>query len=169
MKKGVWTVLAVVSMSSCAVKTYDIAAKSGTTTSGEVKFFTSKKNTENETVTMKIIAKNLTPGSHAVHIHEKGDCSAKDASSAGSHWNPTQENHGAWGNHHFHRGDIGNMVANDKGEATLTFQTDKWCLSCEDTTKNIVGKSIIIHEKADDFQTQPTGNAGGRVACIEIK
>jgi len=118
---------------------------------------------------MNLKVTNLTPGVHAVHVHEKGDCSAPDASSEGRHWNPNKDDHGKWGTEHFHMGDIGNLVAEQNGKATLTFKTDKWCLDCNDKSKNIIGKSIIVHADKDDFQTQPTGNAGGRVGCVEIK
>ena len=111
----------------------------------------------------------LTPGIHAVHVHEFGDCSSSDGSSAGGHWNPTTEDHGKWGEGAHHKGDIGNLEADQNGTARLQFSTDKWCLGCSDSSKNLIGKSIIIHAKADDFTTQPTGNAGGRVGCIEIK
>lgn len=144
--------------------TYTINAKSGTQTGGTAKF--TQKGDE---VVMKLDATNLTPGIHAVHIHEKGDCSAADGTSAGGHWNPAKDDHGKWGAEHFHMGDIGNLVANQNGTATLIFKTNKWCLDCADESKNIIGKGLIIHEDKDDFHTQPTGNAGGRVGCVEIK
>lgn len=143
-------------------KSYNINAKSGTNTEGTVTFV----QNGNE-VTLTIEAANLTPGVHAVHIHEFGDCSAEDASSAGGHWNPTTKDHGKWGDEHHHMGDIGNLEADADGKAVLTFTTDQWSLG-GDETKNLVGKTLIIHEKEDDFQTQPTGNAGGRVGCVEI-
>lgn len=111
----------------------------------------------------------LTPGLHAVHLHEKSDCSADDATSTGGHWNPTFEAHGQWGSEQgFHRGDIGNINADENGQAHLEFSTDLWCLDCEDESKNILGKAIIVHALADDFVTQPTGNAGGRISCGAI-
>ncbi len=152
-------------LASCGTtKTYVINAKSDTNTAGNVTF-TEKVGS----VIMKISAENLLPGIHAIHIHEKGDCSAADASSAGGHWNPMKEMHGKWGHGEFHNGDIGNLVADENGRATLTFKTDRWCLTCKDDMKNIIGKGIIIHKSADDFMTQPTGNAGGRIGCVEIK
>lgn len=122
-----------------------------------------------DSVTMSVNIAGVTPGEHAIHIHEFGDCSASDASSAGGHWNPTGHEHGKFGMDSYHMGDIGNLVADENGNASLTFSTDKWCLSCEDENKNIVGKSIIIHESVDDFTTQPTGNAGGRIGCVVIE
>lgn len=152
-------------LASCTTtKTYTIYPKSGTETQGTVTF-----TQKGKTVTMDVNAYKLTPGTHAIHIHEKADCSATDGKSTGGHWNPTTTDHGKWDTDHFHMGDIGNLNANSEGYARLVFKTDKWCLGCSDESKNILGKGIIIHAKADDFKTQPTGNAGGRVGCVEIK
>jgi len=145
------------------MKTITVAleAKSGSEVSGEVVF------TQNEgKVTMVANIKGLKPGEHAIHLHEKADCSAEDATSTGGHWNPTFENHGKWGSSEgYHKGDIGNITADENGLATLTFETDEWCIGCGDEKKDIVGRGIIVHEGVDDFTTQPTGNAGGRVTC----
>lgn len=119
-------------------------------------------------VTLVAKLTGLQPGIHAIHIHEKSDCSAADGSSAGGHWNPTFKKHGKWGVGEYHKGDIGNFTADDKGNGTITVSTEEWCISCGDTTKDIVGKGLIVHQGADDFVTQPTGNAGGRVACSAI-
>ncbi len=110
----------------------------------------------------------LTPGEHAIHIHEKSDCSAADASSAGGHWNPTFKKHGKWGVEEYHKGDIGNFTADEKGNGKIALTTDEWCIGCGDETKNILGKGLIVHIAPDDFNTQPTGNAGARVACSAI-
>lgn len=119
-------------------------------------------------VTMTVEVSGLTPGEHAIHLHENGDCSAPDASSAGGHWNPTYEAHGKWGTHPFHRGDVGNLDADARGRATFTFTTGLWSLD-GDPSRNVVGKAIVIHAKADDFTSQPSGNAGARVACGVIE
>ncbi|MFB9051705.1 superoxide dismutase family protein [Formosa undariae] len=106
---------------------------------------------------------------HAIHLHETADCSSHDAKSSGGHWNPTDAKHGEWGDSEgYHRGDIGNFTADENGNATVTFETDQWCLDCEDETMTIVGRGIIIHEGTDDFTTQPTGDAGKRIACGAI-
>jgi len=110
----------------------------------------------------------LKPGSHAIHIHEKADCSAADASSAGGHWNPTFKKHGKWADGEYHKGDIGNFTADAKGNGTISLTTNEWCIGCGDATKDILGKGLIVHEQPDDFVTQPTGNAGARVACSAI-
>lgn len=123
---------------------------------------------KNNEVTMIAKLAGLKPGEHAIHIHEKADCSATDAASAGGHWNPTFKKHGKWGDIECHKGDIGNFLADEKGNAIITFKTDEWCISCGDETKDIVNKGLIVHEKPDDFVTQPTGAAGARVACSGI-
>ena len=155
---------AVIAVSCTTTKSYVINSKSGTNTQGTAKF-----KQVGSKVQMDLNVYKLTPGIHAVHIHEKGDCSATDASSAGGHWNPTSDMHGRWGNEEHHMGDIGNLVADKDGTARLIFSTDKWCLGCADPNKNIIGKAVVIHADKDDFKTQPTGNAGGRVGCVEIK
>jgi Cu-Zn family superoxide dismutase len=119
-------------------------------------------------VSMKVVVKGLTPGPHAIHLHDKGDCSAPDATSAGGHWTPSSENHGKWGQAPFHHGDIGNLVANAKGKAELSELSDLWTLG-DGKPSDVLGHSVIVHEKEDDFTTQPTGNAGGRVACGVIQ
>ena len=111
----------------------------------------------------------LTPGEHAIHIHEKADCSSADGKSTGGHWNPTFAPHGKWGSTEgYHRGDIGNFTADAEGNATVEFSTDEWCLGCGDETKNLIGKGVIVHQGEDDFVTQPTGDAGGRISCAGI-
>ena len=117
-------------------------------------------------VTMIAVLSGLTEGEHAIHIHEKADCSSSDGKSSGGHWNPTAEPHGKWGNTTgFHKGDIGNFNANASGRGTITKITDEWCIGCGDDTKDILGKAIIVHQGIDDFTSQPSGAAGSRVSC----
>lgn len=143
--------------------TMEFTPKSGSNTNGTATF--TEKNGQ---VTFTAKLTGLQPGVHAIHIHEKSDCSAPDATSAGGHWNPTFKKHGKWGSAEYHKGDIGNFTVNANGEGTISMTTSEWCIGCADETKNIVGKSLIVHAKADDFVTQPTGDAGGRMACSAI-
>lgn len=137
---------------------------SGSNASGEVTF-----TEENGSVRMELSVENLPAGEHAVHLHEHGDCSAEDASSAGGHWNPTMKPHGKRGSGSaFHKGDIDNMRVGDDGKGTLNMTIEGWSIGGPDST-NIVGKSVIIHEKADDFTSQPSGDAGSRISCGVIK
>ena len=138
-------------------------SKSSSTVSGTATF-----TEKNGKVTFVAKLAGLKPGLHAIHIHEKSDCSAADGSSAGGHWNPTFKNHGKWGVGEYHKGDIGNFTADEKGNGFITLSTDEWCIGCGDATKDILGKGLIVHQGADDFATQPSGNAGARVACSAI-
>lgn len=145
--------------------TVPLSAKSDSNVSGEA-VFTQKDNV----VTMVINLQGLTPGEHAIHLHETADCSSDDATSTGGHWNPDDQPHGKWGDEKgYHKGDIGNLMADAEGNSTLTFETDQWAIGGDDESKNIMGRGIIVHQDPDDFTTQPTGAAGARVACGEIK
>ena len=121
----------------------------------------------NGVVQMTVVVKGLSEGTHAIHIHEKSDCSSNDGKSTGGHWNPTAEPHGKWGAETgFHKGDIGNFNVNKSNDDTeFKFKSDQWCIGCGDTTKDIVGKAIIIHQGIDDYKSQPSGAAGSRVSC----
>ena len=139
-------------------------ASSQSSASGEVKFLYKENMTE-----MEAYFSGLKPGIHAIHLHANADCSSDDAKSAGGHWNPTNEKHGQWGDENgFHRGDVGNFKVGSNGEGKLSMMTGQWCVGCDDPSKNILGKSVIVHQGTDDFETQPTGDAGIRVACGEI-
>lgn len=142
----------------------NLVSASGSNVTGTVDF-----KEEGEKVYMVAEIAGLKPGKHAIHIHEFADCSSDDGKSAGGHWNPTDQPHGKWeAETGYHRGDIGNFVANENGEGTVKFMTDEWCVDCGDKRRDIVGKSIVIHEGADDFKSQPSGDAGKRVACGAI-
>ncbi len=104
----------------------------------------------------------LTPGKHGFHIHEFGDCSDPKAASAGGHFNPANHQHGAPDTTDRHAGDLGNVEADANGKAHLDVTDKVMKLSGADS---IVGHAVIVHEKADDLKTQPTGDAGGRMAC----
>lgn len=117
-------------------------------------------------VSLEAKFQGLTAGMHAIHIHEKADCSSVDGKSAGGHWNPTFTNHGKWGNEGgYHKGDIGNFEVDESGYGKRIMETTEWCIGCEDDTKNILGKAIIVHQGTDDFTSQPSGAAGARIIC----
>ena len=138
-----------------------LEAKSDSKAEGKVSFME-----RDGKVTMRAKIAGLAPGTHAIHIHEKADCTSPDGKSSGGHWNPTFEDHGKWGDSKgFHRGDIGNFEANDQGEGTISITTDLWCIGCGDEKKDILGKAIIVHQGVDDFTSQPSGDAGARVSC----
>jgi len=113
---------------------------------------------------IKIVSdlQGLSPGKHGIHIHECGDCSAADGTSAGGHFNPMGMSHGAPMDAMHHEGDMGNLVADASGKAHLEYVDP--AISFEGET-SVIGRSVIVHKSEDDFKTQPTGNSGARVAC----
>jgi Cu-Zn family superoxide dismutase len=137
----------------------------GNKVSGTVTF-----SSRNGTVRVVADLEGLEPGKHGFHIHESGDCSTPDATSAGGHFNPDNTPHGAPENPpaQRHVGDLGNLEADADGKAHLEI-VDQF-ISLEGPNA-IVGKAVIVHAQPDDLSTQPTGNAGPRVACgvIEAK
>jgi len=111
-------------------------------------------NESNGIVKLEAKFKNLSPGMHAIHLHEKADCSSPDGKSSGGHWNPTFNKPGK-------RGD-------ENGNGAITMETNEWCIDCEDESKNIIGKAVIVHQGTDDLTSQPSGAAGSRIICGAI-
>ncbi len=105
----------------------------------------------------------LTPGKHGFHVHEFGDCSAADASSAGAHFNPTNQSHAGPDADARHVGDMGNIEADASGVAKLDYLDHT--ISLANDEQSIIGRSVVVHAKADDLKSQPAGDSGARVAC----
>jgi Cu-Zn family superoxide dismutase len=138
----------------------DLMAKNGSKVSGTVLFEDMQGG-----VRVRVKAKGLSPGKHGFHIHAKGDCSSPDGKSAGGHYNPEKTKHGGpdspAGSRH--AGDLGNLTADGSGNASLN-RVFKG-ISIQGGKNPIAGRGLIIHAKADDQKSQPTGAAGGRIAC----
>jgi superoxide dismutase, Cu-Zn family len=107
----------------------------------------------------------LTPGEHAFHVHEFGDCSAPDGMSAGPHFTPDMKPHGGPESEERHVGDLGNLTADENGKATV--KLDDKVIQLQGP-HSIIGRSLIVHAQKDDLKSQPAGNAGGRIACAVI-
>ena len=103
------------------------------------------------------------PGTHGLHIHELGDCSSDDFKSAGGHFNPTAAAHGAPEDAERHAGDLGNIEIGEDGSGHLELMSDM--LSVGGGENSVIGRGVILHAKADDLVSQPTGAAGARLAC----
>jgi superoxide dismutase, Cu-Zn family len=129
----------------------------GNKVEGKVTFTAAEKGLK-----INVHVTGLTPGKHGFHIHEFGDCSAPDGASAGGHFNPTGDPHAAPTDEKRHAGDLGNLEANKDGVADLEYVDHKAAL---DGASSVLGHGVIVHANPDDLKTQPTGNAGGRVAC----
>lgn len=138
-------------------------AASGSNVTGNAVF-----TQDGDDIMLTVDVENASPGLHAVHIHETGDCSAPDGTSAGGHWNPTDQDHGKWGSDSFHLGDLGNIPVGDDGTGSFELTTDLWEMGTG-SELDIVGKAIIVHAGADDFTSQPSGAAGARIGCGVIE
>ena len=142
-----------------------ISSASGSSLTGEATF----TDLGEGDVTFKLTVENATPGEHALHLHEFGDCSAPDASSAGGHWNPAEVEHGKRPvDMQYHAGDIANLEVGEDGKGVLTATISGLSIGGPDST-NIVNKAVVIHAQPDDFKSQPSGAAGKRVGCGVIQ
>ncbi|MEN1958582.1 superoxide dismutase family protein [Luteimonas changyuni] len=101
---------------------------------------------------------------HGFHVHETGDCSAPDGTSAGGHFNPTDSAHGRVSAGEHHVGDTDNIRADDTGVARVDTRLDGATLA-DGAPTDVLGRAVIVHADPDDYATQPTGNAGARLAC----
>jgi superoxide dismutase, Cu-Zn family len=113
---------------------------------------------------IKIVAdlEGMTPGEHGFHVHEFGDCSAPDGISAGGHYNPDKKAHGGPMDMERHVGDLGKVTAGADGKAHYELMDTMVAFN---GPHSIIGRGVILHAQPDDFKTQPTGNAGARIAC----
>jgi len=118
-------------------------------------------------VTVELRVSNAPPGWHAAHVHEIGDCSADDGTSAGGHFNPGSTQHGSPHAPEHHAGDLGNLYVYPDGNGFHVIHMPG--LSVAEGAMSVRGRSIIIHAGADDLVSQPTGAAGGRIGCGVIR
>ena len=139
-----------------------LESKSGSTLTGEVTFTEKQGGVE-----VNIKLKGAAPGPHGIHLHDKGDCSAADAASAGGHFNPDKTSHGAPDSDPHHSGDLGNITVGAKGTGELKLMVKG--LTVADGAHSVVGHAFVVHASADDFKSQPAGNSGARFACGVVK
>jgi Cu-Zn family superoxide dismutase len=141
----------------------ELQGREGSGISGRITFTAS---TDGVTYTAEVSGLSGA-GSHGFHIHETGDCSAADFTSAGGHFNPTGAIHGGPNDSEHHAGDLGNIESGADGAGTLSGSSAM--LSVDDGANSVVGRAVILHEGQDDLTSQPTGDAGGRLACGVIQ
>lgn len=115
-------------------------------------------------------ATGLTPGTHAVHVHTTGICTGPDFTSAGGHWNPTTHQHGKDNPAGMHMGDMPNMLVGPDGAGAIDYViTGGMLREGAAPLLDADGAAVVVHAQADDYKTDPTGNAGGRLACGVVK
>ncbi|MGE5338952.1 MAG: superoxide dismutase family protein [Gemmatimonadota bacterium] len=157
---------AAIALAGCAsISLADPVAKAelkptqGNTATGTVQF-----TQQGNKVVVTVRVSGLAPNSeHGFHVHEKGDCSAPDGTSAGGHFNPGGKPHARFDQREHHAGDLPNLRADVNGHASYLWETD--ALSVGSGTNDVVGRAVIIHRDPDDYKSQPAGNSGPRIAC----
>ncbi len=123
-------------------------------------------------VLIHLDAKGLPPGAHGFHIHEKGECTAPDFASAGAHFNPDKDEHGAMHGRDFHAGDLPNIFVNKDGTAKADIFSDDISITDKKDDGYLLdvdGSAFVIHADPDDYKSPNTGNAGARIACGALK
>lgn len=141
----------------------EVEPTEGYEANGSVSFVPNDAGTEMD---IHIALSGLSPGLHGLHIHENGDCSAPDASSAGDHFNPDGEMHGSPQDTSRHVGDLGNIEADASGSVETTLTINDRGFS---GPTSFLEKAIVVHAQADDLETDPAGNSGDRVGCGVIR
>ena len=137
-----------------------LAPTTGNTARGTVTF-----TQDGDEVRVRANISGLKPSAeHGFHVHEKGDCSSGDGMSTGGHYNPAGKAHGPQTSEH-HAGDMPSLRADAYGNAAASFELKGVSIG---GSSDLVGKGLIVHRDPDDYRTQPTGNAGPRIACAVI-
>lgn len=164
MKKKFAVVFSLALLAGCATMsnrpaaTATLAPTANNTASGTVRLV----QLADGSVDVNVDLMNVPAGVHGFHIHEKGDC-GDNGNAAGGHFNPTGTPHGAPDAAQRHAGDFGNVTADANGRVSTRFNTRS--VTVDAGASSAVGHAIILHANPDDLTTQPTGNAGGRIAC----
>ena len=142
-----------------ATASAEMKPTAGNTVAGTVRF----EQSGSKVIVSAVIAGLKPNAEHGFHVHEKGDCSAPDATSAGGHFNPGGKPHGHYGKPERHAGDMPNLRADAAGTTRVMWETD--LLAVGSGAANVIGRSVVIHRDPDDYSSQPAGNSGPRLAC----
>lgn len=163
MKKFAVISVSILVLAACAsmsrpAATATLSPTSGSNAQGTVRFL----QLADGSVQVSVDLTGVPPGVHGFHVHEKGDC-GDNGMAAGGHFNPMAVAHGAPNEDPHHAGDFGNVTADANGAVHVKFTTRS--VTVEAGANSAIGHAVILHANPDDLTTQPTGNAGGRIAC----
>ncbi|MDW0110072.1 superoxide dismutase family protein [Sporosarcina aquimarina] len=177
--KGIFTVALIAVMSGCGSMNSTAPVNSGVTKSIETTLIDTAGEqigeahlTENDGVlTISLKAEGLEPGTHGIHLHEKGVCTPPDFKSAGGHFNPTDKEHGFDNPKGYHLGDLPNLEVGKNGKVAVQLSMHNVVLQPgkPNSLLDEDGSALVIHAGPDDYKTDPAGNSGDRIACGEIK
>ena len=124
---------------------------------------------DGKAVTIKVEVAGLQPGPHGVHLHTVGRCDGPKFDSAGPHWNPLGKQHGKDNPEGAHLGDLANLDVGADGRGTASFTlSGQSLMGGEHPLIDLDGAALVIHAKADDYKTDPSGASGDRVACAVL-
>lgn len=153
---------ACASMTSGPRAVAQLQSTTGNTATGTVSF---TRSGDKVVVTGEV--RGLKPNAeHGFHVHEKGDCSSGDGMSTGGHFNPDGKPHGSHSDMAHHAGDLPSLKADASGVAKFSFESTS--IAVGSGPSDVTGRGLIVHRDPDDYKTQPTGNAGPRLACAVI-
>ena len=170
MNRRILSIAVAIGLAGCAnfvapgpAATAKLEPTRGNTATGTVTF-----STVGDKVRVEANLSGLKPDAeHGFHVHEKGDCSSGDGMSTGGHFNPLGKSHGPHGAMERHAGDLPSLKADAAGNAMLSVMMD--VISVSSGAASVIGRGMIVHRDPDDYKTQPTGNAGPRIACAVIR
>lgn len=166
MKNCKFVLLLSILLNSCQHSQIEVGlkAKSGSNAAGFVLF-----SEKNGMVSLSATIRGLSKGTYAIHLQEKADYYYDDEKSTIGDWDLNFDSQGAWFDEKGHyKGKVENFEVGENGIARIYFETNEWCIGCEDEEKDILGKAIIVHQGTDDFVSQPAGAAGARISCAGI-
>jgi Cu-Zn family superoxide dismutase len=164
MKNYKFVLLLLILLNSCQHSQIEVGlkAKSGSNAAGFVLF-----SEKNGVVSLSATIRGLSKGTHAILLHEKAD--DDDEKSTVGNWGLNFDTQGAWVDQKGHyKGKVENFEVGENGIARIYFETDKWCIGCEDEKKDILGKAIIVHQVLDDIVSKPSNANGVRISCAGI-
>jgi Cu-Zn family superoxide dismutase len=166
MKNCKFVLLLLIFLNSCQHSQIEVGlkAKSGSNAAGFVLF-----GEKNGVVTLSATIRGLSKGTHAILLHEIADYYYNDEKSTFANWDLNFDTQGAWVDQKGHyKGKVENFEVGENGIARIYFETDKWCIGCEDEKKDILGKAIIVHQVLDDIVSQSSNTNGVRISCAGI-
>lgn len=168
--------MAALAMTACSDKVSDLSqraefAQDIVSPDGKVLGTLMLKALENGATEITVSVKNLSQGTHAMHFHETGLCEGPDFKSSGGHYNPTNKAHGMEMPDGPHAGDMMNIEVGESGDAEVMIINDRVSIDGQNELPALLdadGSALILHEKADDYMSQPSGDAGARIGCALI-